>query len=560
MHKEMLISLDKNETRVAILESKRITQLYFERKNKKSLVGNIYMGEVKNVLPSLNAAFVDIDEDKNAFLYINEVGLDMDIDNGGEIPKKIQYVLKTNQMVMVQVTKDPMKTKGARLTTFISIPGRYLVLAPFNTGIGISRKLNDGERGNLKKLTEELSSKDYGLIVRTAAREIDKNKLKKDFKQLIKKWSYIKKKASNLNKPRLISSEHSLIIKLMRDVFSEEFDSIYVDKKVIKREIIKYLKSIGVKFSNIVLYHGKEDLFESFNVNEAIESALERRVWLKSGGFIVIDYGEAMTSIDVNTGKYTSSKSSAQTILRTNLEAAVTIASQLRLRDIGGIIVIDFIDMDSEKDKNKVFTRFLQCLENDRTKNEILRFSKFGLLEMTRKNVSDGILGTMCKTCSCCEGSGYVKSEETITLETERKIRKLARGSDAKGFLIRLNTAIASLVIGPGGKNLKHLENITKKYIDIQGDHKLPVNSFVVAAEGSISDIREAARPFKAGDILDLLVEEPYLYNKSDAISRVDGFVVQIIEGSKYVGQRLKVEIKSISRTSATAGICGKDK
>jgi len=560
LHKEMLINLDKNETRVAILESKRVTQLYFERKNKKSLVGNIYMGKVKNILPSLNAAFVDIDEDKNAFLYINEVGLDMDIDAGEDIPKKIQYVLKQNQMVMVQVTKDPMKTKGARLTTFISIPGRYIVLAPFNTGIGISRKLNDRERENLKNLTEDLRSQDYGLIVRTAAREIDKNKLKKDFKQLIKKWNYIKKKASNPNKPKLIFSEHSLIIKLMRDVFSEEFDSIYVDKKVIKREIIKYLNSIGVRFGNIVLYHGKEDLFEAFNVNEVIESALERRVWLKSGGFIVIDYGEAMTSIDVNTGKYTSSKSSAQTILRTNLEAAVTITSQLRLRDIGGIIVIDFIDMASGKDRNKVFNRFMQCLENDRTKTEILQFSKFGLMEMTRKNVSDGILGTMCKTCSCCEGSGYVKSEETITLEVERKIRKLARESNAKGFLIRLNTAIASLVIGPGGKNLKHLENITKRYIDIQGDHKLPINSFVIAAEGSVSDVKEAARPFKAGDILDLLVEEPYLYNKNDAISRVNGFVVQIIEGGKHVGQRLKVEIKSVSRTSAIAEICGKDK
>ena len=526
-------------------------------KNKKSLVGNIYIGKVKNVLPSLNAAFVDIDEDRNAFLYINEVGLDMDIDDGGEIPKKIQYVLKPNQMVMVQVTKDPMKTKGARLTTFISIPGRYLVLAPFNTGIGISRKLSDKERENLRKLTEELKNKDYGLIVRTAAREADKVKLIKDLKQLKKNWNNIEQKASDLSKPKLIASEYSLIIKIMRDVFSEEFSSIYVDKKVTKREIIKYLKSIGAKFNNIILYHGKEDLFEAFNVNEAIESALERRVWLKSGGFIVIDHGEAMTSIDVNTGKYTSSKSSAQTILRTNMEAAETITSQLRLRDIGGIIVIDFIDMVSEKDKKKVLARFMQCLENDRTKTEVLQFSKFGILEMTRKNVSDGILGTMCKVCPCCEGSGYIKSEDTITLETERKIRKLAKESNAKGFLVRLNTAIASLVIGPKGKNLKHLENITKKYIDIQGDPKLPMNSFIVVAEGSIAEIKEAAKPFKVGDILDLLVEEPYLYNKIDAISRVNGFVIQIIEGGKYLGQRIKVEIKSVSRTSAVAEISG---
>ncbi len=556
MYREMLISSDKNETRAAILESKQVTQLYFDRKSKKSLVGNIYMGMVKNVLPGLDAAFVDIGEDKNAFLYINEIGLDMDVDNGEEIPKKIQYVLKPNQMVMVQVTKDPMKTKGARLTTFVSIPGRYLVLAPFNRGVGISRKLDSEERENLKKLAEEIKSEDYGLIVRTAAREAGKAKLKKDLNQLIKKWNYIRKKSSGLNSPKMIFSEHSMVIKLMRDVFSEEFNTIYVDKKVIKREIVHYLKSIGIKFDNIVVHHGREDLFEAFNVNEVIESALERKVWLKSGGFIVIDHGEAMTSIDVNTGKYTSSKSSAQTILRTNLEAAETIASQLKLRDIGGIIVIDFIDMASEKDRNKVFKRFLECLENDRIKTEILQFSKLGLLEMTRKNVSDGILGAMCKTCPCCGGSGYIKSEETIRLEAERKIRRLARESNSKGFLIKLNTAIASLIIGADGRNLKHLENITRKYICVQGDSKLSIDSFLVIAEGSIAEVKEAAKPFKTGDILDLFVEEPYLHNKRDAISRVDGYIVQIINGSKYVGQRLKVEIKSISKTSAVAEIC----
>src|SRR4030066_2004066 len=335
----MLISSDKSETRIAILESKKVTQLFFDRKSKKSLVGNIYMGRVKNILPGLDAAFVDIGEDKNAFLYINEVGLDIDVDNAEEIPKKIQYVLKPNQMILVQVTKDPMKTKGARLTTFISIPGRYVVLAPFNRGTGVSKKINIKEKNSLKKIVEEIGDReDYGLIVRTAAKEADKAKLKRDLNQLVKKWKYIDKKASELNCPTLISSEYSLNMKLMRDIFSEDFDSIYVDKKIIKREISSYLRSIGIRYNNIIVHHGKEDLFETFNVNEVIESALERKVWLKSGGFIVIDHGEAMSTIDVNTGKYTSSKSSAQTILRTNLEAAETITSQLRLRDIGGVI------------------------------------------------------------------------------------------------------------------------------------------------------------------------------------------------------------------------------
>lgn len=556
MNKEMLISSDMNETRVAILESRQVTQLFFERKSKKSLVGNIYLGRVKNILPGLDAAFVDIGEEKNAFLYVNEVSFDTDIDSNEGISRKIQHILKPNQMILVQVTKDPMKTKGARLTTFISIPGRYLVLAPFNRGTGVSKKINIKEKDNLKKVVEEIrKGEDYGLIVRTAAKEADKVKLKKDLKQLINKWKYINKKASGFDSPALISSEYSLIMKLMRDILSEDFDSIHVDKKIIKKEISRYLRSIGVRYNNIIIHHGKEDLFETFNVNEVIESALERKVWLKSGGFIVIDHGEAMTSIDVNTGKYTSSKSSAQTILRTNLEAAETIASQLRLRDIGGIIVIDFIDMASERDRKKVSERFLRCLENDRTKTEVLQFSKLGILEMTRKNVSDGILGTMCRVCPHCGGSGFVKSQETIRLEIERKIRKLARESSSKGFLIQLNSSIAAQIIGADGRNLKHLENITKKYINIKGDSKLPLDAFLVVAEGSVNQIKEATLPFKTGDILNLVVEEPYLHNKNDAISRVNGYVVQIIDGRKYMGQRVKIEIKSVSKTSATAEI-----
>jgi ribonuclease G len=552
----MLISSDRNETRVAILESRRVVQLYFDRKNKKSIVGNIYVGKVKNVLPSLDAAFVDIGEDKNAFLYVNEVGFDDgDLEEGKDVPKKIQYVLKANQMILAQVTKDPMKTKGARLTTFISIPGRYLVLAPFNDGVGVSKKLNEEERERLRKIAEEIKPKDFGLIVRTAAQGTNKDMLKRDLKMLIRKLNQISKNSAKRKKPALVSQEQTMILKLLRDIFDEDFDAIYVDKKVTKREIGKYFNAVGVKFSNIIVHHGQESLFGEFNVNESIESALERKVWLKSGGFIVFDHGEAMTTIDVNTGKYTSGKNSGQAILRTNLEAAETIANQLRLRDIGGIIVIDFIDMAGERDRNKVTKRFQQCLDNDKTKAEILKFSKLGLMEMTRKNVSDGILRTMCKVCPCCEGRGFVKSEETIRLEVERKVRKLARESKNKGFLFKLNSDIAALIIGQDGKNLKHLESITKRYIAIQSDPKLPLDTFLLVAEGSVGQIKEAARPCRPGDLIDLVIEEQYLHNKNDAISRLDGYIVQILGGGKYLGERVKVRIKSVSKTSAVAEI-----
>lgn len=552
---EMLVSSDKNETRVAILESRQVTQLYFDRKKNRSLVGNIYLGKIENVLSSLDAAFVDIGEEKNAFLYINEVAYDIELEEKQEIIRKIQHILKPNQMILVQVTKDPMKGKGARLTTFISIPGRYLVIAPFNEGVGVSKKIDNNEREAIKLILEEFKPRGCGLIARTASKNASKAKLKKELNNLLKILSFVKKKVATLKQPGLIYEEQPMVLRLMRDIFSEDFDAIYVDKKNTKKEILRYLKGIGVNFNNIVLHHGENELFEEFSVDEVIDSALERKVWLKSGGFIVIDYGEALTSIDVNTGKYTSGKNSAQTILKTNLEAAEVITTQLRLRDIGGIIVIDFIDMVSEEDRQKVLTRFKQLLEKDKTKTEVLNFSKLGLLEMTRKNVSDGIMGTLCKTCPCCTGTGFVKSEETIRLDIERKIRKLAKSSSSKAFLIRLHPNVAALTIGRGGKNLKNLEAITKKYIAIKSDENLAMDAFMLETEGSIPEIIDAAKPFKIGDVLDLVIEEPYSHNKNDALSRIDGNLIQIMDGRKHIGQRVRVEITSMTKTSATAKI-----
>lgn len=551
----MLVSSGDGETRVAIIDDGQVTELYFDRKFKKSIVGNIYVGRVENVLPSLDAAFVDIGEEKNAFLYINEVVLDMDFEESEEMPKKIQHILKPNQLVVVQVTKDPLKSKGARLTTFISSPGRYLVLAPFNDGIGVSRKLSDIERDNLRQIAKEIKPKNCGIIVRTAAKLADKNTLKRDLKQLLKTWSIIQKKISKTFKPALISNEQPIVLRLLRDLFSEDFKAIHVDNREIKKEIARYFGNIGVKFSNINFYYGPDDLFEAFNVNEVIDSAIERKVWLKSGGFIIIDYGEALTSIDVNTGKYTSSKNAAETILRTNLEAAEAISNQLRLRDIGGLIVIDFIDMASEKDRQKVLEKFKQCLDKDKTRNEVLNFSKFGLLEMTRKNVSDGIIGTLCKPCPCCSGTGFVKSEETIKYDIERKIKTLAAKNAEKAFFIKLNTQIACQVIGQGGRNLRSLENLTKKHLIIKGDDNLPMDELIVAAKGSYKDVEDASKPFKIGDCLELLVEETYLHNSEDALARIDGYIIQIIGGKKYMGKRVTVEIKNISKTSAVAEI-----
>ncbi len=551
----MLVSTRDGETRVAILEDGRVTELYFDRKFKKSIVGNIYVGKVENVLPSLDAAFVDIGEEKNAFLYINEIALDMDFEENEENHKKIQHILKPNQNVVVQVTKDPMKSKGARLTTFISIPGRYLVLAPFNDGIGVSRRLDEAERETLRQLAKEIKPKDYGIIVRTAARFADKNILKRDLKILMKTWNETQRRISKINHPALVINEQPVVLRILRDMFSSDFESIYVDNKETKKEIARYFGNIGVRFSNLISFDGPGDLFEYFKINEVIKNAIDRRVWLKSGGFIVVDYGEALTSIDVNTGKYTSNKNSSDTILRTNLEAAEVISAQLRLRDIGGLIVIDFIDMTTEKDRQKVLERFKKYLEKDKTKTEVLNFSKFGLLEMTRKNVSDGILGSLCKPCPCCSGAGFIKSEETIKYEIESKIKTIAGSNPEKAFLFKLNTAIACHIIGQGGRNLKYLESLTRKHLIIKGDDSLPMDELEVAVKGTYREVDEAARPFKTGDQVELLIEDTYLHNTNDALARCDGYIIQVIDGKKYIGKHIMAEIISVSKTSAAAKI-----
>lgn len=551
----MLVSSGENETRIAVLEDGQVSELYFDRKVKKSILGNIYVGRVENVLPSLDAAFIDIGEEKNAFLYINEIATDMDFEENEDIPKKIQQVLKPNQLVVVQVTKDPIKSKGARLTTFISIPGRYLVLAPFNNGIGVSKKINDIERETLRQIAKEIKPKDFGIIVRTAAKHADKSTLKRDLKSLMKTWNEIQRRISKATKPSLIMSEQPIVLRILRDIFSEEFEAIYVDNKETKKEISRYLNNVGVKFPNLYLYDKTDDLFDAFNVNEVIKGAIERKVWLKSGGFIVIDYSEALTSIDVNTGKFTSNKNASETILKTNLEAAEAISKQLRLRDIGGLIVVDFIDMASEKDRQKVFDKFKQCLEKDKTKTEVLNFSKFGLVEMTRKNVSDGILGTLCKTCPSCLGSGYVKSEETIRFELERKIKSILLNNTEKAFFLKLNPVMACQIIGQGGRNLKNLEALTKKHVIIKGEENIPLDEVVIAAKGSFKEVEDISKPFKVGDIINLLIEDTYLHNSNDALARINGYIIQVINGKKFIGKQARVEIINVAKTSAVAKI-----
>lgn len=558
MKYDLLVSSDLNEIRVAILENDEVAELYFDREKKDSIIGNIYLGRVKKIMSGLESAFVDIGVKKNAFLFIKEVVSPFDYYEGtNEISKgKIKQILKPGQMLMVQVTRVPMGTKGARLTSLVSLAGRYLVMMPYSDGIGVSKKLDELERERLRNLSTRLKIKNMGIVIRTAARDMKLAILKKELKYLKRLWGNIQKKARRLDSPTLIYRELDLVHRILRDRLTLDFNSIVVDTNQLYDHIHNYLrKKIPQMSSKLKLHSGEKPLFEESGIEKAIDLALKRKVWLKSGGFIVIDKTEALTAIDVNSGRFLGKNDLEETIVYINLEAVEEIVKQIKLRDIGGLIVIDFIDMEKEGNKFKIVEAMKKALQSDNATTNITDISKLGLLEMTRKNVTEGIQDVLCKPCPYCDESGYILSEESMRLKTEREIFKLAKESEAEAFLIEVNSSVAAMVIGQGGENVKKLESITNKYISIKGNDSIPINSFNLLKEGTIKEIEEAAIPVYQGQILDILVEEPHSYISKDAISRFSGYIIHIIDGRKYLHKRLRVEILKVTKTYAQAKI-----
>jgi len=555
---DLFVSSELNEIRVAILENDKTVELYFDRKGKKAIIGNIYLGRVQKIMPGLDAAFINIGKEKNAFLVMKEIVLPFDVyEETEEILKRgIRQILKPGQMLMVQVTRVPMGTKGARLTSFISLAGRYLVMTPYGEGVGVSKKLGEVERERLRNLSKKLRIKNQGIIIRTAAKSVKFATLKRELKYLKRLWNNIQKKAQRLSSPALIHKELGLVHRILRDRLTIDFNSIFVDTKELYEHISSYLrKKIPHMHPKLKLYTGEISLFEERGVERVIDLALNRKIWLKSGGFIVIDKTEALTSIDVNSGRFLGKGDFEETIFHTNLEAVQEIIKQIRLRDIGGLIVIDFIDMEREDNRNKIVEAMKKALEFDNATTKLTDISKLGLLEMTRKNVTEGIQDVLCKPCPYCDESGYILSEETMRLKTEKKVLKLVRESSSEAFLIELNSSVAAMVIGQGGENLKKLEDITGKFISIKGNDNLPIDAFNLIKEGTKKEIEMAAIPVYQGQVLDILVEDPHSYISNDAISRIGGYVIHIIDGREYLHKRLKVEIINITKTYAQAKI-----
>lgn len=409
--KQMLVSVNSSQTQIVILEGPVLVEHYVAREDSNSAAGNIYLAVARNVLPGMEAAFLDFGASKNGVLYASDVGGNVKR-NGGRDGKRIEDVLKEGDNVLVQVTKDAMGAKGARLTGMPSLPGRYLVLVPDSDSVGISRRLPDADRNRLREVINEVRPKGFGVIVRTAALHASAEELAADISRLTKQWASISEEAENGAAPSLIHREPELLIKVIREHFTADFRKLLIDDRASYDTVVSYLQSTAPDLVSKVLFYKDEiDLFDRYHVDDQLKKALDRKVFLPSGGHLVIDRTEALTVIDVNTGKFVGSSNLEATVLQNNLEAAEEIGRQLRLRDIGGIIVIDFIDMESTSNQQKVLRRLKETLAKDKTRTQVFDVSHLGLVEMTRKNVSAGLLEQFSHLCEHCSGRGVVIDE-----------------------------------------------------------------------------------------------------------------------------------------------------
>jgi ribonuclease G len=599
LKKQVLVSVDRAETRVALLEASgtpaasrsssatdrrsaskataerkparkrragpdagyRVAELYIERRGGRSIVGNIYKGKVDNVLPGLEAAFVDIGLEKNGFLHVDEIvlpGVETPKRGRGGSGRKISDLLKPGQEIVVQVVKDPLKTKGARLSMELTIAGRYMVYAPTGEGVGVSRRLEDRERERLRRQTSGLELGAGGVIVRTAAHGAKREDFERELKYLHKLHEVLVKRVHDTAAPDLVFQEADLSVRVVRDIFSAHFERAIVDDEQQFHRLVSFFTRTAPELvERVELWQEEEPLFEAYGVDKAIDGVLSRRVDLPSGGYLIIDYGEALTVIDVNSGSFIGRGKGAgleDTITRTNLEAAEEVVNQLRLRDIGGIIVIDFIDMARARNRDAVMKTLRKTLDEDRTKTFTAEISKLGLVEMTRQNVTEGVREIMSRPCPTCEGEGVIRSEETIAIEFERRLRDVAvENPDAEAFLVQINPRVSTQFTGHSSRVLHALEAQTGKSFLFEGSEGLALDHFAITFVGTRAEVEERALPFRQGDEVLVEIVEPHMYDVDDAVAKIDGYIISIAGASPFVGEKRMVRIDQVGRTAASA-------
>ena len=457
--KEFVINVEPLETRIAFLEDKRLVELIIERQESRSVVGNIYKGRVDSIVQGIQAAFVDTGFEKNGFLYVSDIaGVDAEGDitfeNGAAKPQSrprrgrhlgIEKLLHKNQEIMVQVSKDTLGTKGVRLTNYVTLPGRYVVFMPTVRTLGISRKIEDEqERERLRKILQSIRPKEGGLILRTAAEGKQKSDFQSDLRYITKLWEKIQSRMNSMKAPCLVHEDLGPILRLVRDCFTSDVQRLTVDSEPEYARILSFLDSFAPSLrKRCRLYRGKRPLFDKMGLEPEIEKALQRRVQLKSGGHICIDQTEALIAIDVNTGRFTGSSHLEETAFRTNMEAAEEIARQVRLRDLGGIIVVDFIDMQLERNRKDLIRKLTECLKRDRAKTTLSEISELGMIEMTRKRVRSNLVKALSQPCPYCDGSGMVRSITTVTFAALRRLRSLFCQSREKQVILQVHADVA---------------------------------------------------------------------------------------------------------------------
>jgi len=515
MATEIIINAVPEETRVALLENGVLTELYIDRKRDQGIVGNVYKGRVAKVLPGMQAAFVDIGLERAAFLHVSDIAAfpegeaaqielsgEEELEGGGQREEdeeeaeerrprprarrrqnvSIEELLQEGQEVVVQASKEPIGTKGARVTGHLSFPGRYLVYMPTVNHLGVSRRISrEEERRRLRDLVQQQRRSGAGYIIRTVSEGISDEEIRADIEFLDRIWQTLQEKRERQAAPSLLHSDLDLSFRIVRDLFTNKMDRLVIDSKPeferIQTFVQTYLPHLGPK---IELYSRDEPIFDAYGIELEISKALGRRVWLKSGGYIVIDHTEALTVIDVNTGRYVGKRNLEETILKTNMEAAKEIAYQLRLRNIGGLIIIDFIDMESGKNRDKVFGAFKEAMSKDKARTHILRISELGLVEMSRERTREDLLRVLSEPCSYCEGRGYTKSPATVCYEIFRELRRLDFTARERKVVVTVHPTVANLLYDEERKSVDELEKELLKKIIVKNDPALHMEQFEI--------------------------------------------------------------------------------
>ncbi len=503
MQNEILINATAGETRVAILEKKQFVELHIERDKSRSVVGSVVKGRVLRVLPGMQASFVDIGLEKAAFLYAGDYVEDIeDLDegeNGGPRGRRrrnrnvpnIESLLSEGQEIMVQIAKEPIGTKGARITSHVSIAGRHLVLTPWAQRVGVSRKIDsDRERRRLRDIVNRVKPADLGFIIRTAGEGTRDADLEADVKYLTTVWDDIQIKKDRVRAPAVLYEEPALPLRVIRDFANAETRRIVVDSPEAYEQMKGFLdRFVADPKPRLEHYQGAIPLFDEFGCEAQIDSNLGRKVWLKSGGYLIVDQSEALTAIDVNTGRYVGKRDLEETVLRTNLEAVREVVNQLRFRNIGGLIIVDLIDMESSENREKVYRAFQEALRGDKAKTNILKISELGLVEMTRKRTRENLVQTLCEPCPYCERKGYVLSEESVAHKVVREIQKDLPRFGGRQVAVTVNRRVAEQLLGPAKPLLEALEARLGREIEVRARADLHQEQFEVTALGESAPI-----------------------------------------------------------------------